>query len=564
MRSFLMMPVCLLFFSLPAVGNAASFSDVTAKTEYRTAIEYLADQGIINGYGDGRFGPEDTLTRAELLKILLEAKDDFVKPATPTEKCFPDVETFAWYAPYVCYAKEAGMVQGFPDGMFRPSNEVSFVEAAKLTVKIVKNTSKDGTGYSNWYEGYVRELFNYNAVPESVTFFEQRLNRGELTHIVSGLLQNIRSSFAYEKYKKLEDNSAQITGGKSVYGLWVFNNKRPLSISWLDKPTIHESTELPFSLFKPENESYAEFTGCKKTGKVSKADAKYAEWDMVLCTKDHGFYGSVSRAYPFRILTNGTKHHIVYENSQQYLFDVDEHNDDYMNLFSKAEISQLMPFFITDVVIQGIDYPFKMEIPTPHGDIRLSYFDLSFPTDGVNSEFEPKKVIYTHPVWGNLYRGSGKRPPDGFFFITPDGVPRLYQVDYSSILPLPFYDTTLLKDKPTFNSTDINPSDYHYNYSYHCEAGEDYVYLPDEVVDLTYLNQVGATHSGSPVYALKNFENPIFEFILQNYDSGLYSIMNPEPFYESPEDWTKIPPLLLWQDPLGNWLRLYHSRFGRC
>ena len=59
--SLLTLPLNILF--------AATFSD-TDTSFYRDSIDKLATEGIISGYGDGRFGPDNTITRAEILKIL--------------------------------------------------------------------------------------------------------------------------------------------------------------------------------------------------------------------------------------------------------------------------------------------------------------------------------------------------------------------------------------------------------------------------------------------------------------------------------------------------------------
>ena len=62
-----------LFIFLPSILSASSFSD-TELSYYRDSIESLTNEGIISGYGDGRFGPENTITRAEILKIFLKVK----------------------------------------------------------------------------------------------------------------------------------------------------------------------------------------------------------------------------------------------------------------------------------------------------------------------------------------------------------------------------------------------------------------------------------------------------------------------------------------------------------
>jgi hypothetical protein len=176
MKTLFLFSFLFAFMSPVSVSAAESrFPDVTAETKYASSIEYLADRGIVGGYADGRFGPENTLTRAELLKILLEAQDGFVLPPVPSEPCFPDVGTAGWFVPYVCYAKEIGMVEGFPDGSFQPNKSVSKAEAVKMLVESrdsfvpdsenIQETFSD-VDATQWYAPYVKYMLNENLLPE--------------------------------------------------------------------------------------------------------------------------------------------------------------------------------------------------------------------------------------------------------------------------------------------------------------------------------------------------------------------------------------------------------------
>jgi hypothetical protein len=179
MKTPLPLLFALMAFSITPLPNALAsdshFPDVTPETKYKPAIEYLAEKGIINGYSNGTFGPNNTLTRAELLKILLEAQDGFVLPPVPSEPCFPDVGTAGWFVPYVCYAKEIGMVEGFPDGSFQPNKSVSKAEAVKMLVESrdsfvpdsgnIQETFSD-VDATQWYAPYVKYMLNENLLPE--------------------------------------------------------------------------------------------------------------------------------------------------------------------------------------------------------------------------------------------------------------------------------------------------------------------------------------------------------------------------------------------------------------
>ena len=98
----------------------------------QTAIEYLYANEVISGYPDNTYRPDNTVNRAELLKILVGGKG--LSPSIDQySNCFPDV-TNEWFAPYICYAKSSGWVEGYPDGTFTPGLEVNKAEAIKMLV----------------------------------------------------------------------------------------------------------------------------------------------------------------------------------------------------------------------------------------------------------------------------------------------------------------------------------------------------------------------------------------------------------------------------------------------
>jgi hypothetical protein len=106
------------------------FTDVSSTHKNAKAIAYLKQKGIIGGYEDGSFKPDNLLNRAELLKILVTALD--VTPHELTNSfCFTDVKN-EWFAKYVCYAKNRGWVQGYSDGGFHPAANVTKAEALKI------------------------------------------------------------------------------------------------------------------------------------------------------------------------------------------------------------------------------------------------------------------------------------------------------------------------------------------------------------------------------------------------------------------------------------------------
>lgn len=110
-----------------------SFTDLTTNHwAYKDIIE-LCQAGIINGYPDGTFGPERSITRAEFAKIIVGVKGTtLVNPAQPT---YQDAARNNWYYQYVETATQAGLVMGDGKGKFRPNDQISRQEIAIILVR---------------------------------------------------------------------------------------------------------------------------------------------------------------------------------------------------------------------------------------------------------------------------------------------------------------------------------------------------------------------------------------------------------------------------------------------
>jgi hypothetical protein len=170
-------PSVLFALALAPGAQAAAMRDVSAGHPYANAIEYIQQHGMAEGYSDGTFRPDNTINRAEMVTILVEASGDGMGGSG----CFRDVNS-EWYAPYVCGAQSHGMVSGYPDGTFRPGNPVSFAEAAALVVRQYEG-NMPATGGA-WYMPYATQLQQWNAVPPTVEWMDAPITRGEMSYIL--------------------------------------------------------------------------------------------------------------------------------------------------------------------------------------------------------------------------------------------------------------------------------------------------------------------------------------------------------------------------------------------
>lgn len=162
---------------------------------YAYNIKALYDSGVVEGYGDGVFLPNNAINRAEFLKIAME----YFKVSTGGADCFIDVKN-EWFAKYVCAAHEKGFIEGYGNGVFKPQANISFAEASKIIYNLSKGS--DVVVSNPWYKKYVENLANKKAIPFSITGFNHLLTRGEMAEIVANA---VNYDNGYEKSLSYDD-----------------------------------------------------------------------------------------------------------------------------------------------------------------------------------------------------------------------------------------------------------------------------------------------------------------------------------------------------------------------
>lgn len=140
----------------PPVATCGGYWDTNylSYADYETcaAIEWATVSGIFNGYADGSFAPNNTINRAEVLKVVIEAFDGAVLlPLDGSNQGFWDVDTDSWYMPYVRTAKFYGMLHGYPDGSARLWNNINRVEFLKFVLEAAEQ-----------FAGYYIPTYNFS------------------------------------------------------------------------------------------------------------------------------------------------------------------------------------------------------------------------------------------------------------------------------------------------------------------------------------------------------------------------------------------------------------------
>ena len=112
-----------------------SFQDVPSDAWYAEYVTYLAEKSIVSGKTENTFAPNDFVTRAEFVKIIAGVAGADVTSAAGSS--FSDVDAGAWYAPYVAWAAENGIVTGSGD-KFNPNSRITRQDMAVIIDRYVE------------------------------------------------------------------------------------------------------------------------------------------------------------------------------------------------------------------------------------------------------------------------------------------------------------------------------------------------------------------------------------------------------------------------------------------
>ncbi len=118
------------------VGNPEVVKSVFTDIEgwYKPYITTLADKGIVSGRGDGKFYPNDTVTREEFVKMICNAVG---LPPVDTATDFADIDNDSWYAPYINTAYYMGIIKGQSETMFGVGKNILRQDAALICNNII-------------------------------------------------------------------------------------------------------------------------------------------------------------------------------------------------------------------------------------------------------------------------------------------------------------------------------------------------------------------------------------------------------------------------------------------
>lgn len=195
----------VITFNVLFIGTvfAGNYPDVPAHHKHSEAITALTEQKIIQGYPNGEFHPEGLINRAEAVKVLVESQfdDNIISQSLNWHKklnhwyvIFPDVKIKEWFGKYVEVAYQNQIIHGYPDGTFKPANNINFAEALKIILESYKADYQKLTFEENpllhvkkndWFAPYFTYAYEYNLINQNKFYHPgQLITRGEFIEII--------------------------------------------------------------------------------------------------------------------------------------------------------------------------------------------------------------------------------------------------------------------------------------------------------------------------------------------------------------------------------------------
>ena len=134
--------VCSVSVAAFAAVEDTGFADVAADSWYADAAAYCRDSGLMSGTGEGTFSPDLPTSRGMLVTILYRLAGS----PDAGSASFTDVAPGQWYADGVAWASANGVVSGYTDGSFRPNDTITREQMAAILYQSARLQGKLDSG----------------------------------------------------------------------------------------------------------------------------------------------------------------------------------------------------------------------------------------------------------------------------------------------------------------------------------------------------------------------------------------------------------------------------------
>lgn len=240
--------------SAQSSSDTMVFSDVSTLNINAQAIQSLKKDGIVQGYEGGSYKPSLPINRAEFAVLMMR----ILKSDTRLTHCFSDVRD-EWYAHAVCELKARGYVAGYPDGSFKPGDAINFPEASTIIAKVFQLVDQK-IDQNPWYKKFVNALEAKNAIPLSVSFFDEQITRDEMAEMI-WRVKDLVTDKASRSYDEIRGEgfvtvaSCEALARRFIDNGYYFNNYNKTDLGGMIQDEIAQPPQAPLPASQEQSAS---------------------------------------------------------------------------------------------------------------------------------------------------------------------------------------------------------------------------------------------------------------------------------------------------------------------
>ena len=272
------------------IGAFAAFEDIDVNTGVGNAVKQLVQLGIINGYPDGTFRPQETLTRGQFAKIAVCMLGEEQQAASRSANAiFSDVPTDHWASGYINYIAERQIINGYPDGTFGAEDTINYAQAITILIRLLGYTGED-VAYK-WPDGYITKAQSL-GITNGISFGTyESITRGNAAYVIYNTLladKKAGSSVTLLSSNKFEDviiigdstNDASLPEGNiaTTKGNYKLADNSNIEASVYGRlGTLYLDSEQRVTAFVPEKETVLDVTlsGAALSGDGKRVEVSY-------------------------------------------------------------------------------------------------------------------------------------------------------------------------------------------------------------------------------------------------------------------------------------------------
>ena len=186
-------PAVIRDVALAEVKAEVIFSDIPSNAWYKDFVSKLISLDIIGGYSDGTFKPNKTVSRAEFAKMICIAIGWTLE--NPTKSSFKDVSKASWAWKYIETAKMHSIINGYNDGTFKPDSSITRAEIAAIIAKakkLAKGSSKLKDINNCWARDYINSCVEVGVIggyPNNIFKPNNTATRAEAAKMIAAIVE---------------------------------------------------------------------------------------------------------------------------------------------------------------------------------------------------------------------------------------------------------------------------------------------------------------------------------------------------------------------------------------